>query len=250
MAIRIAVEIYDWGQSMKLIRKIGDVVQRIFSYGILNTVGYSFYKISEIWHERKLGISSGGYVRRAELGLDASGNEYAPSPYSILFKVFNDLKIKPEEEVFLDYGSGMGRALVVAALYPFDKVVGVEFSDALNIIARNNIQQARRNLKCKNVVVITADAMNYLPSEEVTVFFLFNPFDNEILENVLAKIKASLVAKPREVKIIYQRGNGHDAALEKLDWLTRCRSYRSYYYDGCLREAVLYMSSGNHCALH
>lgn len=196
-----------------------------------------------MWYEKKLGISSGGYIRRDELGLDASGNEYAPSPYSILFKLFKGLEVKSGDDVFLDYGSGMGRALIVAALYPFNKIVGVEFSATLNAIAENNVRQAYEKLRCKDIEIITANAMTYVPPQSTTVFFLFNPFNNEILEAVLGKIRESLAAKPREIKIIYQRGNGHDAALDDLDWLTRCGSYRSYYYDGCRREAVLYRSS-------
>lgn len=54
------------------------------------------------------------------------------------------LDIRGAAEVFLDYGSGKGRALIMAAQYPFRRILGVEFSPQLSLIASQNIEWPRR----------------------------------------------------------------------------------------------------------
>ena len=40
---------------------------------------------------------------------------------------------------FVDYGSGKGKAMFLAAEYPFKRIVGVEFAPALHEIACKNL---------------------------------------------------------------------------------------------------------------
>ena len=41
---------------------------------------------------------------------------------------------------FIDLGSGKGRAVLLASLYPFRRLIGVEFSPELTEVARLNVQ--------------------------------------------------------------------------------------------------------------
>ena len=49
------------------------------------------------------------------------------------------LDVDHREFSFVDYGSGKGRVLMLAAAYPFRRILGVEFSESLDRVARDNI---------------------------------------------------------------------------------------------------------------
>src|SRR5690242_13468196 len=51
--------------------------------------------------------------------------------------------VRHEDFVFIDFGSGKGRALLMASEFPFRKVIGIEFSPELHAVAQNNIRQYR-----------------------------------------------------------------------------------------------------------
>ena len=56
-------------------------------------------------------------------------------------EIINSLRIDFREFTFLDIGSGKGRALLLAAEYPFRRIVGVELMPELNSMAEENIRR-------------------------------------------------------------------------------------------------------------
>jgi predicted RNA methylase len=221
-----------------------DVLARISTYGFRNTAEHTICRISEVWHEWRLGIKSCGYVSLFKLGIDnQSCKDYVPIEYLSFHKVMKKLEINSGKDVFLDYGSGMGRAVISAATYPFRKVIGVELSAQLNVLAEENIRRAHTKLKCKNVQVITADAASYLPPDEVTIFFLFNPFDGEILARVFDNIRTSLENAPRHIRVVYQPPAGqHQTMLDNCNWLKKSGQFRGYSYMGYQRVTFVYQN--------
>jgi SAM-dependent methyltransferase len=90
---------------------------------------------------------------------------------------------------FVDVGSGMGRAVLLASAYPFKQVVGVEVSPGLHEVARENLERARIPQKhCRDVRLVRADARiwQYPPGD--LVVFLFNPFDAEAMHVTLNNV--------------------------------------------------------------
>jgi hypothetical protein len=109
-----------------------------------------------------------------------------------------------ERLTFIDFGSGMGRALFLASEWPFDRIIGVEFSKELNDIAEKNIARFRSPRQaCKRIETVWHDAATYKLPNEPSVFYFFNPFGPEIFAQVLANIEASLAANPREAYVLY-----------------------------------------------
>jgi predicted RNA methylase len=78
------------------------------------------------------------------------------------------------ETTFVDLVSGKGRALIVAAFYPFARIIGVEYSPQLTAIWRQNLQKLGVADKCE---VISADAADYQFPDGTLLVFLYNPFD-------------------------------------------------------------------------
>jgi SAM-dependent methyltransferase len=116
------------------------------------------------------------------------------------------------EFVFLDLGSGKGRTLLMASDYPFRRIVGVELLPALNDAAQNNICKYRSaSQKCFALESICGDAAEFAFPDEPTVLFLFNPFPERGLRNVIANLERSLREHPRRIYVLY-----HNPLLEHV----------------------------------
>jgi len=121
-----------------------------------------------------------------------------------MMKDFRQLE-EPSHFVFLDLGSGRGRAVLMAAESRFKRCIGVEFSKAMHSLAENNLQAFCSKIEESPPVEFhLLDVSDFsLPTED-TVCFLYNPFGPRVMEKVLANVKASLQAHPRSFYLIYR----------------------------------------------
>lgn len=105
---------------------------------------------------------------------------------------------------FIDLGSGKGRTLLMAASYPFRRIIGMELLGELNAVAARNIAGYRGDAQqCFAIESHTGDARYFPFPAEPTVLYLFNPFPRHIWREVLSHLDASLHAAPRKVYVIY-----------------------------------------------
>lgn len=118
------------------------------------------------------------------------------------------------KDVFVDYGSGKGAAIIHAKELGFEKTIGVEFAKELHEQAVDNIEK----LKLKNVESFYADATTYTLPNNISVIYLFNPFDEVVMSKVIENIQAQKEEFEGDVYLIY--GNASCTVLkEKLDLL-------------------------------
>jgi predicted RNA methylase len=163
--------------------------------------------------ERRLNVQTVAIIVLDELGLaDPERNEYQPTPWRDLKKVLPRGEVSADD-VFLDLGAGMGRVVLLAARYPFKRVIGVELSDELADVARRNVEQARPKLRCRDIEIVTADALTYVIPDDVTVLYLYNPFTGETFQRVLDNVVASLERAPRRLRVVYRRPTEHDRVM-------------------------------------
>lgn len=188
--------------------------------GFRNTLRRVWRKASNRLREHRLGIRTTGSITGGELEFDAASFGYQPIPYASFDAAMCHVSIRPGEDVFVDYGCGMGRAVVLAATYPFRRVIGVERSKELSGIARDNIRRARPKLRCTDVTVATEDARSYVVPNDATHIFLFNPFDEAIVTAVLANLRASLHTHPRQLAVIYALPKCRRDPLLDVPWLS------------------------------
>lgn len=127
---------------------------------------------------------------------------YEPTPVGDLDALLELVPLARENATFVDVGSGMGRAVLLAAGHPFRQVVGVEISPALHAIARDNLKAFdRTSLRCRDVRLVRGDAATFVfPSGDLVVY-LFNPFDETILARVLERLVTS--AGMRDITLVY-----------------------------------------------
>jgi hypothetical protein len=94
--------------------------------------------------DTRFGVDTGGLIHPTELALDQPNQIHAVSYRGSDPKYFSDaiasLPIDYAQFVFIDFGSGKGRPLLLATQFPFKHIIGVEFSEELHRIAEENIQ--------------------------------------------------------------------------------------------------------------
>jgi SAM-dependent methyltransferase len=129
---------------------------------------------------------------------------YEPSTLPKFERAMRALKIEYSRYTFIDYGSGKGRVLLLAARYPFRRVIGVEMSAALNVAAAANIAAyQRRNPLQSAIELVAGDARDLPVPEDDLVAYLYNPFDEVVLRAVWDRLRASIRLKPRSLFVVY-----------------------------------------------
>jgi SAM-dependent methyltransferase len=129
---------------------------------------------------------------------------YQPIEPELFREIIASLKIDFGQFTFLDIGSGKGRALLLAAEYPFRRVTGIEFLPELNSIAEENIRKfSSERRACREIQTLCGDATESSFPAEPLVVFLFNPLPEAGLRKLLGNLEASLRENPRLVYVIY-----------------------------------------------
>jgi SAM-dependent methyltransferase len=187
------------------------------------TLGLMAYRASEFYNDWRLGIQTKGLVVPADFGADGEGcHAYLALSYKSLRRVLGNVPVQADKDVFVDYGSGLGRVVAVAASMPYRKVHGVELSKGLHDVAVRNLQIAKPKLRCQNVELHNVDARAFAVPDDLSVIFFFMPFNADILTVVLNNILRSVQAAPRKVTILYMHPLGGVTlhhVLPKLPWL-------------------------------
>lgn len=201
--------------------RLGKLIRR---YGVRTTATYMSRALLEKYTEGRLGIHTEGCVPLSELDVDQNSNlhGYQPVDYFMLRHALRSVDVASGRDVFLDYGSGLGRAAIYAATYPFQRTIGVELSPQLHSAAEANLKRARHRLKCQ-VEFVCADATKWPIPSDVNVMFLYNPFRGAVLHSVLANILESFTAFPRHLRIIYRRPNWLDDELVQRGFRLVCK---------------------------
>jgi SAM-dependent methyltransferase len=128
-----------------------------------------------------------------------------------------------ETFTFIDLGSGKGRALLLAAMYPFAHIVGVEVQPELDAIARQNIERFQEpGRQCDSIESICADAREYEFPRTDIVLYMFNPFPDYVLREVLNNLVESARRFPRSILVLY------NAPFEKQEF-ERIPELQKYY---------------------
>ena len=114
--------------------------------------------------------------------------------------------------VFIDIGSGKGRALLMASDYPFKKILGVELLPDLNRVALQNIRDYKSaTQQCGSIDSVCADARVFEFPPDPLVVYLFNPLPEDGLVALMHHLSESIVRNPREVWVLY-----HNPILERV----------------------------------
>ncbi|MBT8621884.1 class I SAM-dependent methyltransferase [Polynucleobacter paneuropaeus] len=159
---------------------------------ILNVIANKakrFYFNFEDWiFEKKYGFDFSGILYPHQLIDGDSESLLHATAYHAVWcsnwrKIHSKLKKRGYSfDVFVDIGSGKGKACIYADLNKFCKEsIGVEFSENLVKIADINKERSGS----EKVTFINCDALEYRLPPKDCLIFMFNPFDGVILEKFI-----------------------------------------------------------------
>ena len=181
--------------------------------------------------DHRVNTTSGGVGWRERL-LGALHSPYQPTEATLFQAMLADWIERsgadPRQFVFCDLGSGKGRTLMMAADYPFRRIVGVELLPALHAIAEENIRVYKNDRqKCFALEAVCADATTFALPEAPLLLYLFNPFPEAGMMRVIANLEQSLKDHPRPVYVLYHNPQ-HDHALQDSPQLERIHGTPQY----------------------
>ena len=154
------------------------------------------------------GTATGGVQELFELNIIGEnarqGLSHIASDPSSFFQLMGRLNIDFSKYTFIDLGSGKGRALMLAASFPFHRIIGVEFAAELHDAAQANLAAfAKSGPDVSRVTLLHGDAASYSFPAEPLIIYLFNPFGSEIVRRVAENALSSWRRAPRPMQILY-----------------------------------------------
>ncbi len=174
------------------------------------------YELEDFIFEKKFGFDFSGNISSDDLvtsfATKRNAFEYRPVFIGTLRELFFEIsKLNCRYCNFIDIGSGKGKACFYALKrQAFKHVVGVEFSKELVDIANKN----KNKIEASNVEFLNLDASTYILPDEPSLIFLFNPFDQVVLEMFLKNnmnhfnVHNSVIAYANDIhrSVLFQMG--------------------------------------------
>jgi hypothetical protein len=134
-----------------------------------------------------------------------SGNNlYRPFWNKEFCKAISNLPIHFPDYAFVDVGSGKGKLLLLAARFPFSKVIGIEYAPLLHEIAVENISKWNsRAGQQTELCSINIDATEWELPHIPAVYFLNNPFDYPTLNRFFLLLETHVSKNKIPTIVIY-----------------------------------------------
>lgn len=175
---------------------------------IRKVVRYTIAEAAERRYDKALGIDTGGEIIGKRLMIapekTAYTKGYAGTPPIVAERLIGLVADRTRGFTFVDYGAGKGRVLLIAARYPFERVVGVELSEPLIRVASANVMAyAQKHPELCPIELVQIDAADYELPPTPCVLFFYDPFQASLMERIGQRVRESFVGNPRKLFIIY-----------------------------------------------
>jgi Histone methylation protein DOT1 len=173
---------------------------------------------------------------------------YQPTAPAAFREMMAALPINFPDFCFIDLGSGKGRTLLMAAEYPFQKIMGVELIAGLHRAAEQNIAKfgAKRSAEGSSretadpqvesltpvdsgarIEVLCMDVCDFVFPITPLVVYMFNPLPESGLRRVIGNLEGSWKKTPRPIWIVYHNPLLANV-LEEFRYLTRVSTGNAY----------------------
>lgn len=173
---------------------------------MINRIKYLFKKVGflnsiivffdEFIFDAKYQTNTKGIIKNKDLEIKTKhctlGNRcesilpiYLNALFDELQNIFFKNSINTKDYNFIDVGAGTGRGCILALNQNFKSVSGVEYSKVAFEIAKKNTRKTKASL-------LLSDIRDLKLKDQKTVFLLFNPFGDEILNSFLVNISSNI----------------------------------------------------------
>jgi len=191
--------------------------------------------------DTQFGVKTSGLVAGRHLKTGHPHDRHATAYYGVAPSVFHALikrwqKTFPSDPLaqttFIDFGAGMGRAVLLASTLDFKSVIGVELHPHLASIARTNARLWRAAGRDRSLIrIVEADAVQFQLPPGPILAFLFNPFGAPVLRRLLKSWQKTASQLPGQLHLLYVN-NEQEPVLE-----TTC-AWRRHYLGKVRRSAA------------
>jgi SAM-dependent methyltransferase len=167
------------------------------------------------WHpfDLKFGVKTSGLIAGRNLKCGSRADRHNTAYFGVAPSVFREMialwrRSKPAGEIsefnFIDLGAGMGRALLLAAEFPFRSAIGIELNPTLAHIARKNVVHWKAEGFARAPVrVVCGDAVEFKIPAGPCVVFMFNPFGAPVLRRLLKAWSKDQEGREGQLDILY-----------------------------------------------
>ncbi len=181
-------------------RLAGDHDRRAFRAALLAVPGGA----RDAWFDRVLGL---GAPPDDGPELPRGCVPYLPCPVDALIEVVDGARVGPDD-VVIDIGAGVGRAMALVHLLTGAAVIGIEIQSELVAAARAVARKVSPRVTC-----VHGDAVELASRLRIgSVFLLYCPFSGERLRRVLGEVEAVAQVRPIRVGCV-------DLPLPACAWL-------------------------------
>jgi predicted RNA methylase len=133
-----------------------------------------------------------------------SAGRYQPSSGRAVLDIIERFNLAPHDFSFVDYGSGKGRVVMIAAELPFKTVIGVEFSRELHETASRNLARLPAEaVKAGGLELVHADAALFEPPLGNLLCYFYDPFGPPTIERVALRLAAHAGGGAGRVVVVY-----------------------------------------------
>jgi hypothetical protein len=178
----------------------------------------------------EFGVRTSGLVAGRHLITGHRHDRHNTAYYAVAPSVFQAMIVRwrqcraaapIDEYTFIDVGAGMGRAMLLAAEYPFRNVIGLEIHSHLARIARKNLTTWRSiGLAHAPTRMHCCDASEFPLPSGPCVAFLFNPFGSPVLRRMLKRWTGAFTERANQLDILYVN-NEQEGVLRRQPGLER-----------------------------
>lgn len=181
--------------------------------GVVTTIRYV---VSDLFFDWRYQIDTINTAQLDTLEIDsknkAIGNYYEGTNAYIFQKMISRAEVDPSKSCFVDFGSGKGKAMFMAAERGFRKIIGVEFSIELVEINRKNLEIFKQKTNSKaEFEILHMDASEYAIPADANLLFFSNPFNEALTAKVIGNILKSYEQSPREIWVVHLHPQGNMA---------------------------------------
>lgn len=179
------------------------------------------YVFIENYYDRKFRLHFPGLETNRDttsnLSINHDSHHNTSGSFCLFFSTLKKVQLNFPSSHFLDYGSGTGKILCAAMSAGFNKVTGIDLDEEGILIAKKNCGQTQARFPAAEFELIRCDASVYRIPDSVNVIFLFNPFGEQTMRQVVQNINESLKRAPRKFKVIYQNPV-HESVFTQSDF--------------------------------
>lgn len=166
-------------------------------------------RIDNFLFDWRHGTETAAEVLLRDAGVSAEagrqGNDvYRPLLAAHFRAALKSVPVDPRAFSFVDLGSGKGKLLLLAAEFPFRRIIGVEYAARLHDVAVHNIAiYTRKRIQCGTIEATLGDARALELPQGPVVAMIFNAFDGETTVAVLRNLAAQSLDKTQPVFVVY-----------------------------------------------